>query len=121
MPRRSGRRKPVQVSTGGPFARPPTLSDRGAATRDSLLQAARDVFCATGFAEASIADIVASAGASVGALYHHFGGKGELYLAMFEDYQSRQEARAADAVRRARQDGIADPVSLFLAGAQAFL
>ena len=39
------------------------------------------------------------AGASVGSLYHHFGGKADLYLALFEDYQSRQEDRAATAVR----------------------
>ena len=58
------------------------------------------MFAASGFAEASIADVVAKAGASVGSLYHHFGGKAELYLALFEDYQSEQEGRAAAAVRR---------------------
>jgi AcrR family transcriptional regulator len=58
---------------------------RAAVTRAALLSAAREVFTASGFAEASIADVVARAGASVGSLYHHFGGKGELYLALFED------------------------------------
>ena len=72
---------------------------RAATTRGSLLDAAREVFCASGFAEASIADVVAGAGASVGSLYHHFGGKAELYLALFEDYQQRQEARAAASLR----------------------
>ena len=100
-------------------ARP--LAGRAAATRSGLLAAARDVFTASGFAEASIAEVVAGAGASVGSLYHHFGGKAELYLALFEDYQQRQEARAAGAVRTARADGVSDPVELFLAGGRAYL
>jgi AcrR family transcriptional regulator len=98
--------------------RPP---GRAATTRAALLTAAREVFTASGFAEASIADVVARAGASVGSLYHHFGGKGDLYLALFEDYQQRQEERAAASVRAARGDGAADPLSLFLAGARAYL
>ena len=97
------------------------LAGRAAATRSGLLEAARDVFTSSGFAEASIAEVVARAGASVGSLYHHFGGKAELYLALFEDYQQRQEARAAGAVRAARADGVSDPVELFLAGGRAYL
>src|SRR3954469_2370533 len=94
---------------------------RAQATRATLLAAARDVFAESGFAEANIADVVARAGASVGSLYHHFGGKADLYLALFEDYQSRQEERAATAVREARGRGGTDPVELFLAGATAYL
>ena len=94
---------------------------RAATTRGALLAAARQVFCASGFAEASIAEVVAGAGASVGSLYHHFGGKGELYLALFEDYQQRQEARAVAAVRSAVADGESDPVALFVAGSRAYL
>jgi AcrR family transcriptional regulator len=96
-------------------------STRAQATRAGLLAAARDVFAESGFAEANIADVVARAGASVGSLYHHFGGKADLYLALFEDYQSRQEERAANAVRAARANGVTDPVRLFLAGAEAYL
>ena len=75
----------------------------------------------SGFAEANIADVVARAGASVGSLYHHFGGKADLYLALFEDYQSRQEERAAAAVRSTRAQGVTEPSDLFLAGAAAYL
>src|SRR5436853_1922574 len=104
----------------------PTTSARGGgraqATRATLLAAARDVFAESGFADANIADVVARAGASVGSLYHHFGGKADLYLALFEDYQTRQEERAAAAVRAARRDdNLHDPVELFLAGASAYL
>src|SRR3954453_18637492 len=94
---------------------------RAQATRATLLAAARDVFAESGFAEANIADVVARAGASVGSLYHHFGGKADLYLALFEDYQSRQEDRAASAVRGARGEGERDPFELFLVGAGAYL
>jgi hypothetical protein len=81
----------------------------------------RQVFAASGFAEASIADVVARADASVGSLYHHFGGKAELYLALFDDYQLRQEDRAARRVKDARATGEADPLALFVAGARAYL
>ena len=96
-------------------------SDRALATRRALLEAARTVFARSGFAEASIAEVVAGAGASVGSLYHHFGGKADLYLALFEDYQSRQEERTGTAVRAARAAGESDRVRLFVAGARAYL
>ncbi len=98
-----------------------TTVGRAAVTRSSLLAAARDVFSSSGFADASIADVVGRAGASVGSLYHHFGGKADLYLEMFEDYAVRQEERASGAVRAARQAGESDPVVLFVAGARAYL
>ena len=98
-----------------------TASGRAAGTRTALLAAAREVFAASGFAEASIADVVGRAGASVGSLYHHFGGKAELYLALYDDYQSGQEARAAKAVRTARVQGESDPLRLFLVGGASYL
>jgi AcrR family transcriptional regulator len=102
---------PVRARSGG----------RAQETRATLLGAAREVFAESGFAAANIADVVARAGASVGSLYHHFGGKADLYLALFEDYQLRQEERAAAAVRDARSRGETDPVELFLTGAAAYL
>ncbi len=98
-----------------------TTTPRASATREALLAAAREVFPASGFAEASIAEVVGRAGASVGSLYHHFGGKADLYVAMFDDYVVRQEERAAAAVRQARAAGEEDPVRLFVAGSRAYL
>ena len=94
---------------------------RAGATRAALLAAARETFAAGGFADANITDVVTRAGASVGSLYHHFGGKADLYLALFEDFQARQEQRTADAVRKARVAGVDDPMQLWLAGAMAYL
>ena len=96
-------------------------SSRSASTRTALLVAAREVFAAAGFADTAVADIVDRANASVGSLYHHFGGKAELYLALFVEFQERQEARAAAAVRSAREEGETDVFGLFLVGSRAFL
>jgi len=97
------------------------VSDRGAATRSALLAAARDVFAESGFAQAAVTEIVARAGASVGSLYHHFSGKADLYLTLWEDFQNRQQERTRQAVHAARAAGVTDPMQLFIAGATAYL
>jgi AcrR family transcriptional regulator len=108
------------MSTGQtqPLAR---ASDRGAATRSGLLAAAREVFVSQGYAQAGITDIVAQAGASVGSLYHHFSGKADLYLTLYEELDNEHAARTRSAVRRARAAGVSDPMQLFLAGARSYL
>jgi AcrR family transcriptional regulator len=94
---------------------------RTAHTQRALLDAAREVFTSRGFSEASIADVVERAGSSVGSLYHHFGGKSELFLALWQEHQQAHEVAASDAVAEARKDGVTDPGELFTAGARAFL
>ena len=89
---------------------------RTAQTQRALLDAARDVFTEQGFADASIADVVERAGSSVGSLYHHFGGKSELFLALWQEHQLAYEEAASEAVAAARQDGETDPAELFAAG-----
>jgi AcrR family transcriptional regulator len=94
---------------------------RTAETRRGMLTAAREVFTARGFADASVADVVERAGSSVGSLYHHFGGKAELFLALWEDHQAAHEEAASAAVAALREAGETNPLELFIAGAQAFL
>ncbi|MFB9964637.1 TetR/AcrR family transcriptional regulator [Sinosporangium siamense] len=96
-------------------------SERGAATRTALLEAAREIFVTNGFAEAGVTDVVARAGASVGSLYHHFSGKADLYLTLFEEFQARQTQRTKQAVHTARAAGESDPMRQFIAGARAYL
>ncbi|GLX98900.1 TetR family transcriptional regulator [Herbidospora sp. NEAU-GS84] len=96
-------------------------SERGAATRVALLDAARDVFITQGFAEAGVTEVVQRAGASVGSLYHHFSGKADLYRALFDEFQDRQAQRTKTAVQAARTEGETEPMTLFLAGARAYL
>ena len=85
-------------------------SDRGAATRGALLASAREVFSVSGFAQAAVTDIVAKAGASVGSLYHHFSGKADLYLTLFEEFQNRQQERTREAVHSERDRGETEPM-----------
>ncbi|NRQ34891.1 TetR/AcrR family transcriptional regulator [Nonomuraea sp. NN258] len=99
----------------------PRTSERGAATRSSLLAAARDVFVSKGFAEAGVTDVVARAEASVGSLYHHFSGKADLYLTLWEEFQARQTQRTKQAARAARAAGESDPMGVFISAARAYL
>lgn len=94
---------------------------RTAETRRVLLEAASAVFVQRGFAEASVAEVVERASSSVGSLYHHFGGKTELFLALWEDHETSQEQRAITAVAKARADGEEDRLELFIVGARAFM
>jgi AcrR family transcriptional regulator len=96
-------------------------ADRGAATRAVLLAAAREVFMLEGYAQAGVTDIVALAGASVGSMYHHFSGKADLYLALFEELHDEHDERTRKAVRECRERGVTDPMLLLLAGARGYL
>ncbi|GAA1620294.1 TetR/AcrR family transcriptional regulator [Nonomuraea maheshkhaliensis] len=89
---------------------------RSSGTQDTLLRAARDVFLAKGYADATVADIVAASGSSVGSLYHHFGGKPGLFLALWEQFMRGQEERTSRAAKAAGEAG-----ERFLAGARAYL
>ncbi len=83
----------------------------GASTRDRILEAALVEFNKDGVAGASIDEIKARSGASVGSIYHHFGGKvelaGALYLEALSEYQAgflkelQRAAGAREGVERA--------------------
>jgi AcrR family transcriptional regulator len=94
---------------------------RTAGTQRALLNAAREVFVEQGFANASIAEVVQRAGSSVGSLYHHFGGKSELFVALWQEHQAAHEEAASTAVAKAKQAGVTDAFELFSVGARAFL
>ncbi len=96
-------------------------SSRGAATRSSLLKAAARVFRTVGFAKAGVSEVVSVAGASVGSLYHHFSGKADLYRALHEEFQRRQQERTHQAVVEARSCGESDPTRLMNIAAHAYL
>jgi AcrR family transcriptional regulator len=94
---------------------------RTAGTQRALLDAAREVFVEQGFAAASIAEVVRRAGSSVGSLYHHFGGKSELFIALWHEHQAAHDQAAGGAVAQARRAGVTDPFELFSLGARAYL
>jgi len=84
-----------------------TQADRSAATRDSLVAAARRLFAAHGFAEVPADAIVAAAGVTRGALYHQFADKAALFDAVLEAVEADIARRLADEVAAA---GLSDPV-----------
>lgn len=89
------------------------------ATQQRILDAATEVFAARGFTVATMADLVAASGASVGSIYHHFGGKTELFLSMFEQMANAIDRRIEEMMREAG-DG-ADPRRIFELHVRAYL
>jgi AcrR family transcriptional regulator len=71
------------------------------ATRQRILGAAIEVFETRGFTAATVADVVAGSGTSVGSIYHHFGGKNELFLAIFERMATAVDHRIETAMCQA--------------------
>jgi AcrR family transcriptional regulator len=81
---------------------------QGEATREALIGAARHLFGTRGYADTSLDAIVATAGVTKGALYHHFLGKKELFEAVFEQVKrelSSQIASALQSYRNASRPG----------------
>ena len=64
---------------------PRTNRDRTEKTRTALMQAARSLFVDKGYGDTSTPEIVAAAGITRGALYHHFEDKRALFRAIVMD------------------------------------
>lgn len=86
------------------------ITDSHTGRRREILDAALRCFTAFGYSRTSIDDVVQESGASVGSVYHHFGGKEQLAAALYvealADYQEgflrelgRERASAEEAVR----------------------
>ena len=93
------------------------------ATQQRILDAATEVFATRGFSAATMADVVAGSGASIGSIYHHFGGKNELFLAIFEQMANAVDRRIETAMKQAGlQAGTdADPRRIFELHVRAYL
>jgi AcrR family transcriptional regulator len=97
---------------------PPRRSnrDRTEATRADLIAAARKLFTEKSYAETGTPEIVAAAGVTRGALYHHFADKQALFAAVVE-----QEAQSvADEIDRASPPAL-DARDALIAGSDAYL
>jgi AcrR family transcriptional regulator len=88
----------------------------GKTSRGALLRAGRELFAERGFAGVGTEEIVARAGVTRGALYHHFADKRDLFRAVHEELE---EGLVSDI--GARIGGIEDPWELMLTGVRAFL
>lgn len=60
-------------------------TDEAEITRQRILDSAMSVFIKSGYSNARLEDIAASAGVTRGAVYHHFGGKPEVYTALVNE------------------------------------
>jgi AcrR family transcriptional regulator len=90
--------------------------ERGEATRDALVTAARALFAEHGYAGVGTEEVVRRAGVTRGALYHHFRDKQDLFRAVFE--QTEDEIMQTIV---SRVEGIADPMEELATGVRAFL
>jgi AcrR family transcriptional regulator len=89
---------------------------RGASTRAALLRVGRELFAERGYAGVGTEEIVARAGVTRGALYHHFADKRDLFRAVHEELEAELVGGIAE-----RIGGIEDPWELILTGVRAFL
>ena len=94
-----------------------TLRERQAeATRQLLIDVAREFFTERGYAGTSIESIIKQAGVARGALYHHFSGKDALFRAVYDTVLAETASRVvASAV------AVSEPWDSVRAGLSAFL
>lgn len=90
--------------------------DRSRTTRAALIEAARALFIEHGYAAVPADDIVAAAGVTRGALYHHFEDKRDLFRAVFEELERTLTEEIASAIEAA-----GDPASGMAIGLTTFL
>ncbi|MFI5897012.1 TetR/AcrR family transcriptional regulator [Actinoplanes sp. NPDC051513] len=75
-----------------------TQAERSAATTAELLAHASTAFGNDGYDCVSVEAVADAAGVTKGAVYHHFGGKRELFQAVYADAHHRIAARTTGAV-----------------------
>lgn len=92
-----------------------TQAERRAETKAALLAAARSLFVEKGFAETGTPELVAKAGVTRGALYHHFEDKTDLFRAL-----AIAEAQAIGAYIEENTREVRDPEEAMIAGTNAY-
>lgn len=91
--------------------------ERTDGTTAALLSTARRLFVERGYAGTGTPDLVAAAGLTRGALYHHFADKQDLFRAVV----TVEHRAVAEAVERAAPGGGTDPLADLVAGGEAYL
>jgi AcrR family transcriptional regulator len=89
---------------------------QGRATREQLIEVATVLFAERGYEETSIEAVLAAAGVSRGALYHHFAGKDALFEAVLEVVENGIMARLTAEIA-----GAPDAVSAIESAALAWI
>ena len=94
---------------------PRSQADRSETTRVALIGAAAKLFATKGFRATSTEEIVAEAGVTRGALYHHYRDKSDLFLAVHQALQQEKSARISAAMAEP------DVIAAVAAGIGAYL
>jgi AcrR family transcriptional regulator len=89
---------------------------QGRATRGRLVEVATSLFADHGYEGTSIEAVLAAAGVSRGALYHHFAGKEALFAAVLLAISDRVTAEVTEAIR-----DCTDPLDAMRTGALAWI
>jgi AcrR family transcriptional regulator len=107
---------PEEPMVNGETGHRRTQAERSASTQRALIEAATRLFAERGYAAAGREDIVAAAGVTRGALYHHFTDKADLFRAVYEGVEVDVMGRVAEAAMTAD-----DPVEQLRRGCLAYL
>jgi AcrR family transcriptional regulator len=103
---------PMSEQQGAPGKR----AAQGRATRGQLIEVATGLFADYGYEGTSIEAVLAAAGVSRGALYHHFAGKEALFTAVLEAVSDRVTAEVTEII-----SGCTDPVDALRTGALGWI
>jgi AcrR family transcriptional regulator len=93
-------------------------AEDAAKTRADILAKAMTLFAEQGYAGTSAREISAAAGVTVGAMFHHFESKLDLFQQVFEGLERRLDAQAKASSRP--ELGLS-PLETFLAGVRSSL
>jgi AcrR family transcriptional regulator len=91
-------------------------AEQAAGTRSELMRTARELFAERGYSGVGTEEIVARAGVTRGALYHHFEDKKDLFRAVHEELERDLVASIGDEIA-----GIEDPWELLVTAVHSFL
>ena len=68
-------------------------------TKQNILVAGLEVFSRNGYTATRVEDIAKQANVTTGAIYHHFGGKSDLYIALVKQGEARADRLAQQIVK----------------------
>jgi AcrR family transcriptional regulator len=95
----------------------PKVSDaHRQARREEILAAAMRAFTTKGFGRTSMADVIAEAGLSAGAIYGHFAGKEELFAAVVQAVLGRRSDELGAVIERGPAPSPGEAVAILVRG-----